>query len=77
MLFTTRQVAAVVAVFALSTGPALASATLSSTGAVKAKTALTAMIAWNVTRLQAVVKALHSLNWRAHLSAPFLWSQGG
>lgn len=46
MPFITRQVAAVAAVFALSTGPALASATPSSTGAVKAKTALTAKIAY-------------------------------
>ncbi len=28
-------------------------------------------------RLQAVVKALHGLNWRAHLPDPFLCSQGG
>ena len=46
MPFITRQVTAVAAVFALSTGPALASATPSSTGAVKAKTALTAKIAY-------------------------------
>jgi hypothetical protein len=46
MPFITRQVAAVAAVFALSTGPALASGTPSSTGAVKAKTELTAKIAY-------------------------------
>ena len=45
MPFITRQVAAVAAVFALGAGPALASSTTSSTGAVKAKTSLTAKIA--------------------------------
>jgi hypothetical protein len=45
MPFITRQIAAVAAVFALSAAPALASATPSSTGAVKARTALTAKIA--------------------------------
>jgi hypothetical protein len=45
MPFITRQVAAVAAVFTLSAVPAFASATTSSTGAVKAKTALTAKIA--------------------------------
>ena len=45
MPFITRQVAAVAAVFALSAGPALASSTTSSTGAVKAKTSLTEKIA--------------------------------
>ena len=41
----TRQVAAVAAALALSAGPALASSTPSSTGAVNAKTSLTAEIA--------------------------------
>lgn len=45
MPFITRQVAAVAAVFALSAGPAVASSTTSSTGAVKAKTSLTEKIA--------------------------------
>jgi hypothetical protein len=45
MPFITRQVAAVAGLLALSAAPALASATPSSTGAVKAKTALTAKIA--------------------------------
>jgi hypothetical protein len=44
MPFITRQVAAVACLLALSAAPALASATPSSTGAVKAKTALTAKI---------------------------------
>ena len=44
MPFVTRHVAAVAAVLALSAGPALASSTTSSTGAVKAKTPLTAKI---------------------------------
>jgi hypothetical protein len=45
MSVITRQVAAVAAALALSAGPALASSTRSSTGAVKAKTPLTAKIA--------------------------------
>ena len=45
MPFITRQVAAVAAALALSAGPALASSTTSSSGAVKAKTRLTAEIA--------------------------------
>ena len=45
MPFITRQAAAVAAVIALSAAPTLASSPRSSTGAVKAKTALTAKIA--------------------------------
>ena len=45
MPFITRQVAGVAAALSLSAGPALASSTMYSTGAVKAKTPLTAKIA--------------------------------
>ena len=45
MPFITRLVAAVTAALALGAGPALASSTTCSTGAIKAKTRLAAKIA--------------------------------